>query len=232
MTVLTVVMFVWGLAWRFVARTLAVILNLFVQALCLPYNYYPLRRAADGGYPKPGELTLANDRLESGWRYMRTSPWDWVERIFGNPHDGMLGDKRGRWILETPFGLPVTHGFSRWWWAAIRNPANGLRRSRFFAADLDRCLPLRYFGQRHVGDRKGEAGWQFVYTTERGRPWRLFAGFYWVWMYPAWLTGRPQQKCIRVRLGFKLDPDDRGDGTPEQDHGFTTVIAPWKSVHQ
>ena len=142
--------------------------------------------------------------------------WAW---LWSNDFDGASGDKRGWWNEHAPFGLGSKHFLSKFWWLAIRNPVNNLRRTRLFSCPVSKCY-IDFVGQREVADKPGLTGWQFV-TAEHERTEQTWHGFYGVW---PWGQGR----ALVVRLGFKIHPAH--EGTKEQPKGFCFRINPWKKI--
>lgn len=142
--------------------------------------------------------------------------WAW---LWSNSFDGSLGDKRGWWDKHTPFGLGAKHFFSQFWWLAIRNPVNNLRRTRIFSCPVSECY-VDFVGQFEVADKPGKTGWQFV-TAEHKRTERTWHGFYGVWPYG-------NSRAVVVRLGFKIKPEH--EITHELPKGFTFRVNPWKKI--
>lgn len=139
--------------------------------------------------------------------------WAW---LFGNDYDGVLGDKRGWWAANTPFGLPVDHFVSMYTWAALRNPVNNMRRTNLFSAPVQGST-ITFKGKEHVRDDKDSAGWQFVTTENSGKKW---FGFYLVYLWS-------YTRAFVICLGFKVEPKDAGS-TERQ--GMTTKVNPWKAI--
>jgi len=155
-----------------------------------------------------------NDYSESDLRAISNLPkWLW---LFGNDYDGLLGDKRGWWAANTPFGLPVDHFVSMYTWAALRNPVNNMRRTNLFSAPVQGST-ITFKGKEHVRDDKDSAGWQFVTTENSGKKW---FGFYLVYLWS-------DTRAFVIRLGFKVEPKDAGS-TERQ--GMTTKVNPWKAI--
>jgi hypothetical protein len=140
--------------------------------------------------------------------------WVW---LFGNDYDGLLGDKRGWWAANTPFGWPVDSFWAMWWWAAIRNPVNNMRFVKLWQAPVAGST-ITYRGDYTVEDSQGQGGWQFVITENGGRHWY---GFYLVHQWSA-------KHALVVRFGFKVKPSHAG--TAEEPKGMTTKINPWKAI--
>lgn len=141
--------------------------------------------------------------------------WAW---LWGNDYDGLLGDWRGWWAANTPFGLPADHWFSMWWWAAIRNPANNMRRCPLFSCPANRCL-ITYKGRAVVEDKPGMGGWRFV-VAKIG--WMRWYGFY---LVKEWSATR----ALVVQIGFKVKPSHANDPAAEE-KGFTFEVNPLKSI--
>lgn len=140
--------------------------------------------------------------------------------VWGNDFDGALGDKRGWWAENTPFGVAVESYLAMFWWLAIRNPSNNMRRLPMFYAPVVGSV-ITYIGDREVEDDIGGGGWQFVKTvSSKGKS---YYGFYAVYEYGA--------RGFMIRLGHKVKPDHAGaGGIGEQPKGFTFRINPWKKL--
>lgn len=140
--------------------------------------------------------------------------WAW---LWSNDFDGAMGDKRGWWDAHAPFGLGAQHWFSQFWWLAIRNPANNLRRTPLGSCPVSDCM-IFWEGNRDVADKPGRFGMQFVEAVHRLSG-RKYHGFYW--------TKRlTDTRCFVVRLGWKIQPSHEGEEEPPK--GFTFKINPWK----
>lgn len=160
--------------------------------------------------------------------------WAW---LWGNDFDGLDGDKRNWWAdncdalvlfgllpLLRRFGLPVpalpvTSWLARFWWAAVRNPANNMRLLPLFSCPVSECL-IGCLGQPLVEDKPGKGGWQFV-VAKRPGGWNLWCGFYLVRQ----LT---DTRAFVVRLGFKIRPEHAGSSEPAK--GLTFKLNPWKEI--
>lgn len=176
-------------------------LGLIVVAIALPFR------------------TFGNS-VSDGRKIINLPSWAW---LWGNDFDGVLGDKRGWWEAHTPFGWPVTSFMAMYWWLAIRNPANNMRRVSLFSAPIVGST-ITYIGDRNVADRPGEGGWQFVKLVSHNtlhKKGRCYYGFYSVWQYS-------ETRAFVIRMGFKIKPDHQG--TAELAKGMTTRINPWKSI--
>lgn len=141
--------------------------------------------------------------------------WAW---IWGNDYDGLLGDKRGWWNNNTILGLPVNHPFAMWWWAAIRNPANNMRRVPVFSCPANKCA-IRYTGSEVVEDKPGMGGWRFTVAERKGRKWY---GFYLVHEWNA-------TRALVIQLGFKIKPSHMGDPKATE-KGFTCEVNLFKAI--
>lgn len=168
--------------------------GLFVVAIAIPFR--------------------VDDVSKSDGRQIVNLPrWAW---LFGNDYDGLLGDKRGWWAENTPFGWPVDHFVSMYTWAALRNPVNNMRLTNLFSAPVQGST-ITFKGKEHVRDDKDSAGWQFVTTENSGKKW---FGFYLVYLWS-------DTRAFVIRLGFKVEPKDAGS-TERQ--GMTTKVNPWKAI--
>lgn len=142
--------------------------------------------------------------------------WAW---LWSNDFDGTEGDKRGWWHSNAPFGLGAHHWFSRFWWLAIRNPVNNLRRTSLGSCPVDECY-IYWWGDFKVADKPGMGGWRLSEAKHRvtGKRWR---GFY---LVRQWNDSR----ALVVRLGFKIEPWHENSGEPPK--GFTFKLNPWKAI--
>ena len=124
------------LQWTFLllANIVTDLLGIFVVALAIPFRV-------------PGVS------VSDGRPIVNLPKWVWM---FGNDYDGLLGDKRGWWDANTPFGWKVDSFMAMWWWAAIRNPVNNMRLMKLFQAPV-RGSTITYKGDFHVRDDKDSA---------------------------------------------------------------------------
>ena len=179
----------------FVANVVLDVIGLVVVAIALPFRVK--------GYSGSDGREISN-----------LPKWAW---LFGNDYDGLLGDRRGWWAENTPFGWPVDSFMAMWWWAAVRNPVNNMRFVKLWQAPV-KGSTITYVGDYTVRDHPGEAGWQFVTTENGGKHWY---GFYLVHQWS-------DTRAFVIRLGFKVQPDDAGtDGEPL---GMTTKINLYKEI--
>lgn len=159
---------------------------------------------------------VAGVSLSDGRAIVNLPAWVW---LFGNDYDGLLGDKRGWWAANTPFGVAVDSFLAMWWWAAVRNPVNNMRLVSLWSCPVSQC-DVTYYGQAAVRDAPGEGGWQFVIAKRRAGGWRRWYGFYWVHQWS-------DTRAFVVRMGFKISP---GDNSTEPDKGMTTKVNVWKDI--
>ena len=190
-------------------RVTLILLGLVVVPLALP-----LLKAQGAAVPfiqAPGNWWLA------------TLPgWAW---LWSNDRDGALGDKRGWWHMNTPFGLGAYHWFSQFWWLAIRNPANNMRFSPWFSCPLMEC-DYQFWGDEVVKDRPGEGGRRLLLATHKVTG-RRYYGFYGVWQLSA-------TRALVLQLGFKPEPSDRAEDysadESRQWKGLTFELNLWKGI--
>lgn len=156
------------------------------------------------------------------WRLVTLPAWAW---LWSNDRDGALGDKRGWWHLNAPFGFGAYHPFSMFWWLALRNPANNMRFSPLFGCPVTEC-DYRYWGDENVEDRPGQGGGRFLLATHK-RTGRRYYGFYGVWQWSA-------SRALVVQIGFKCEPKDWAEdytGDPSRQWaGLTFEINPLKDI--
>lgn len=142
--------------------------------------------------------------------------------IWGNDFDGLLGDKRGWWAANTPFHVHAESFLAKWWWAAIRNPSNNMRRYAMFSAPITGSA-ISYVGDYEVEDDVEGSGMQFVKcVSTKGKS---YYGFYWV---KEWHNRGEVKRGLMVRIGFKVNP--RHAGTVDQPKGLTYRLNPWKKL--
>lgn len=156
------------------------------------------------------------------WRLAKLPAWAW---LWSNDRDGALGDKRGWWHLNAPFGLGAYHWFPQLWWLAIRNPANNMRFSPWFSCPVAEC-DYRYWGNESVEDRPGEGGRRLLLATHKVTG-RRYYGFYGVWQWSG-------TRALVIQLGFKPEPSDWAEDysvdPTAQWKGLTFEVNPWKSI--
>lgn len=233
---LHLVLFVLQVAALLPLRVLFILAGLVVVPLALPFR----TMHAD---------TAVRFSQASGTWYLVTLPrWAWP---WSNDRDGALGDRRGWWHTNAPFGLGAYHWFSMLVWLAIRNPANNLRFTRLFGVPVTRSA-CTWWGSTEVEDDPGKGGCRFLLATVGLLP---FYGLYWVREYapPAWLVSAAmalelrfrvrlqglvdellEPRALVVQIGFKGEPSDwledySGDPSREW-KGFTFEINPIKAI--
>lgn len=176
-------------------RLLLILLGFFVVAAAIPFR--KLQRSKSDG------------------RSIINLPrWAW---LWGNDYDGLLGDKRGWWVDNTPFGWRVNSFAAMWWWAAVRNPVNNLRLVAGISCPVSECS-ISYAGDRTVEDKPGRGGWQFVIAERRTSVWY---GFYLVHEWSA-------TRAFVIRVGYKIKPSHAGSSEPPK--GVTFKLNPWKEI--
>lgn len=140
--------------------------------------------------------------------------WAW---LWGNDYDGLLGDGRGWWAQNTPFGVAADSYLAMYWWAAIRNPANNKRLTSWYQVPVVGST-ITYKGQFTVEDKPGMGGWQFIKIEHENK---TAYGFYFVHEWSL-------ERAFVVRLGYKVKPSHAG--TEEPPKGFTIKLNIWKSI--
>lgn len=182
-------------SWLILARLAGIVTGLVTVALAIPFR-------------------VPTVSLSDGRQIVNLPRWAW---LWGNDFDGLLGDKRGWWAENTPFGWAVDSFATMYWWAAIRNPANNMRFLDAFSAPVIGSK-ISYYGRYTVEDKPGMGGWQFV-TAEQGA--RRWYGFY---LVHEWGKSR----AFAVRLGFKIKPSHAGTYEPAK--GLTFKVNPFKAI--
>lgn len=178
-------------------RVMLIVLGLPIVALAIPFRVHAL--SASDGRP-----------------VVNLPRWAW---LWGNDFDGLLGDKRGWWADNTPFGLPADSFLSMWWWAAIRNPVNNLRLVPGISCPVSECH-IAYQGHYTVEDKPNLGGWQFVAARRIGGRSRWY-GFYFVHEWSA-------TRAFVIRIGYKIKPSHQGSDEPAK--GVTFKLNPWKEI--
>lgn len=174
-------------------------------------------------FRKTDESTAKPFTQEAGtWKLVTLPRWAW---LWSNDRDGAMGDERGWWHVNAPFGLGADHWFSMLVWMAFRNPANNARFTRFMGCPVTECR-FAYWGSEVVKDKFGLGGWRFLVATHKLTGRRYF-GFYWVKTWNA-------ERALVVQIGFKGEPSDwledySGDES-RQWKGLTCEINPWKDI--
>ena len=179
-----------------VLRVALILLGLPIVALAIPF-----RRAG----------VSASD----GREIVNLPRWAW---LWGNDFDGLLGDKRGWWANNTPFGVAVDSYLAMWWWAAVRNPVNNLRFVKGINCPVSQCAIVNQ-GDYTVEDKPGQGGFQFVTAYSGSSTWY---GLYWV---HEWSDTR----ALVVRLGYKIKPSHALNPN-EPPKGMTFKVNPWKAI--
>ena len=157
---------------------------------------------------------------------------DWVFTNFpgwwGNPCDGLMGDKRGWWAnyCRERYGFPETDWRCMVMWAAFRNPINYFSRC-VAGVDVSRCLIEKKWGQDVVSDSVGKTGWQYLRATrDDGKTFpRLYVVIPW-WFKPT--------SAIMLDIGWKIKLSHNGTSpdAPLQDRmkGDVFTFSPWKKL--
>lgn len=128
----------------FFASLLLNIASWILAAMGLPVVWVALYFVKPSGAPIP-----FTQFPELGfWQMWNLPAWArWWDNVF----DGMGGDKRGWWANNclAEYGIPHTHRFCMWVWAAVRNPANYFNRN-ICGIDVTKTAIRQVFLSRHV----------------------------------------------------------------------------------
>ena len=182
-------------SWLVLARLVGIVTGIVVVSLAIPFRVPAVS-------------------LSDGRAIVNLPRWAW---LWGNDYDGLLGDKRGWWAANTPFGWSADSFCAMYWWAAFRNPANNMRLLDTFSAPVIDSK-ISYRGRYTVEDKPGMGGWQFVIVENDGK--RRY-GFY---LVRCW----SEKRAFVVRLGFKVKPSHQGANEPRK--GLTFKLNPFKSI--
>lgn len=161
-------------------------------------------------------------QYEGNWVFVTLPDWAWC---WSNDRDGAIGDKRGWWNENAPFGLGAYHFFSMYWWLAFRNPANNLRFTKLFGCPVVDCTFV-YDGDKYVKDKYGMDGKRFIIATHKETD-RKYYGFYMVKTYN-------EKRALVIQLGFKCQPsnweEDYSEDPTKGWKGFTFEVNPYKDI--
>ena len=191
-------------------RIVLIVAGLVVVPIALPF------RVTDASTAKPFT------EQPGTWVLVTLPRWAW---LWSNDRDGAMGDERGWWHANAPFGLGADHWFSQLVWLAYRNPANNARFTRFMGCPVTECS-YEFVGDAVVKDKPGLGGTRFLVATHKETGRRYF-GFYGV---KTW----SDERALVVQIGFKGEPSDwaedyTGDES-RQWKGLTCEINPWKNI--
>lgn len=195
----------------FIVQIPLILIGLIVVAVMIPFRKTDeATRKTFTQYPEHGEWVFTNF---GGW--------------WGNPCDGLIGDKRGwfaNWCVEHCIDSPSF--LSMWIWAAIRNPINGW--SRLVAGvDVSRCLIEKKHGQDVVSDSVGMTGWQYLVAyRDDGKEFpRLYVVIPWFF---------DKAHAVMIDIGWKVKLSHNGTpkDAPLNDRmkGNVFTISPWKTL--
>ena len=125
---------------------------------------------------------------------------------FSNPEDGLIGDSRG-WYWNTYFPVWVPAWFKMWWWSAIRNPWNYLKRF-VIGINIRKFTFHKLCGQDYVRDDLMHCGFQILYAKPK-KGWFPRPMLYWVRRWGS------SDRAIVVQVGWKIKLSH--DGLIEKD---------------
>ncbi len=118
-------------------------------------------------------------------------------RWFDNDREP-YGDTARRPAIDAATG--IRRAWLRFWWLAIRNPATNFGYLPWVGFAQTGARLLTQLGNPKTSDQ-GEAGWKFVRVYRWSPPCRLIA--FELYVVAPWSATR----CLRMRLGWKLDVD-------------------------
>ena len=203
----------WALAQAFyliVLRVVLILAGFIVVPIAMPF------RTIDADTAKP---FTEHDGV---WMLVTLPRWAW---LWSNDRDGAMGDERGWWHANAPFGLGAGHWFSQLVWLAFRNPANNARFTRVMGCPVTETT-YAFVGDEVVKDKPGMGGMRFLVATHKETGRRYF-GFYGVKPYN-------DERALVVQIGFKGEPSDwvvdYTDDETRQWKGLSCEINPWKNI--
>jgi hypothetical protein len=179
----------------FFSNIVLVLLGFLVVAIAIPFR-------------------VKGHSVSDGREIVNLPKWAW---LWGNDFDGLLGDKRGWWAANTPFGVAVDSYIAMYTWTALRNPANNKRLLSWYQTPVVGSV-ITYKGDYTVEDKPGMGGWQFVKTVHDGT---ASYGFY---LVHEWSLTR----AFVIRFGYKVKPSHAG--SEELAKGFTTKVNLYKAI--
>lgn len=161
-------------------------------------------------YPELGEYVFSN---VPGW--------------WGNPFDGLIGDKRGefaKWCADR--GIKPGGFLAMLIWSALRNPCNYWSRL-VVGIDMSFATVVKIFGDAVMVEKEGVYCVQFLCATDaNGKEFcRLFICLPWLF--------RPD-KAFMLDIGWKVKLTH--NGTTDQSEpsarykGHVCTVSPWKGV--
>lgn len=155
------------------------------------------------------------------WEFSNFGTW------WGNPFDGLLGDKRGWWDNECRKKERTCRNyFSMWLWAAVRNPVNYFSRC-VAGVDVSRCVITKLAGKDVVEADTGLPGWQYLLATRDDG--KQYHRFFTEIPYPF-----SKRHMLMIDIGWKIKLSHNGttpDARPQDRFkGDVFTISLWKSV--
>lgn len=192
---------------QFLISLLGIILGFVVVPIALMFP--------DDSHKKDTYISNGNQE----WWLRQLPPW---AKLWNNTIDGTLGDPNFRWASrDIPFGWKNTSFLGQFWWMAVRNPANYLKRF-VLSCDVRKHPIEKLGGQDYVRDDLNSTGWQFLKCGK-------FYTFYGVWKWSK------TERALVVQLGNKFDLEDNiktySDGQEyKYFKGFTFEINPYKFI--
>ena len=137
----------------------------------------------------------------------------WLWRPWSNPTDGNDGPS---WWSRYAKNHWFAKHFPRYWWCAIRNPANGLRTYNALTVDVDNYkykgngFPVNPAELRETGKK---VGWFYAWQG-------VYSGF---WVCIVW----NKTHHAKIRIGWKIVPSYLNEWRPEK-AGFAASILPYR----
>ena len=188
----------------FLLKAPLIVLGLFIVPVMIPFR-------------KTERFSL----IESGWFFTNFGGW------WGNPFDGLVGDKRMDFARECEAkGIKCPSFLSMYWWAAWRNTVNFW--SRLVAGvDVSRCVITKLWGDDVVVEEPGQGGAQFLRAVRDDG--RIYDRLFIVWAYPF-----KQDKAFMIDLGWKIKLSHNGtlpDARPQDRFkGLVFTGSLWKGL--
>lgn len=195
----------------FLAKIPLILLGVFVVPCMIPF------RKAD-----PLTLVPYTQHPELGdWEFVNFPGW------WGNPCDGLSGDKRGdyaQWCVD--HGIKPGGFLAMFIWAAIRNPGNYWSRC-VAGVDVSQCWIVKRAGDDVVIEEPGQGGWQYLRAIRSDG--KIFDRL--LVVFPWWFD---KTHAVLIDIGWKIKLSHNGTKPDarinDRMKGNVFTISPWKGL--
>ena len=188
-----------------------IVLGLFVVPCTIPFRATDeLTRTPYTQHPELGDYVFTNFL---GW--------------WGNPCDGLIGDKRGdyaQWCVD--HGIKPGGFLAMFIWAAIRNPINYWSRC-VAGVDVSLCKIVKLYGIDDVIEEPGQGGWQYLRAMRSDG--KIFDRL--LVVIPWWFD---KTHAVLIDIGWKIKLSHNGTKPDarlnDRMKGNVFTISPWKGL--